>query len=144
MADNGNSSKKRLDPLSHAQRSERMSRVRSKNTKPELQVRRRIWSLGYRYRLHSNKLPGKPDLVFARRRKVIFIHGCFWHQHKNCRQYRMPNTRLDFWIPKLQGNVKRDRLNQRSIRRLGWEYFIIWECQLKDKELTDRITSFLA
>jgi DNA mismatch endonuclease (patch repair protein) len=132
------------DPLSPEQRSERMKRVRGKNTKPELYIRRLVWSLGYRYRLHSKKLPGRPDLVFRGRKKVIFIHGCFWHQHENCRQYRMPRSRLDFWLPKLEGNKKRDVLNQQLLREMGWEYLIIWECQLKDEEeIATRIITFL-
>jgi DNA mismatch endonuclease (patch repair protein) len=133
----------RLDPLSPAERSERMSRVRGKNTKPELLVRRLVWSLGYRYRLQG-KLPGKPDLVFASKKKAIFIHGCFWHQHKNCRQYRMPRTRLDFWIPKLKGNRQRDKRNQQALRKVGWSYLIVWECELKNHHvLTQRILNFL-
>jgi DNA mismatch endonuclease (patch repair protein) len=136
---------KSFDPLTPAQRSERMSRVRSKNTKPELVIRKLVWSLGYRYRLHSKKLPGRPDLVFPSRKKVIFIHGCFWHQHgENCRQYRMPRSKLDFWLPKLESNKKRDALNQQALNELGWNYLVVWECQLKDKEtLTSRIVDFL-
>lgn len=121
----------RSDPLSPEQRSERMGRIRGKNTKPELFVRRLVWGLGFRYRLHG-RLPGRPDLVFAGRRKVIFVHGCFWHQHQNCKQYRMPRTKLDFWLPKLSGNVKRDTDNQTALVGLGWRYLIIWECQLKE------------
>ena len=132
----------RRDPLSPAERSERMSRVRGKNTKPEVKVRRLIWSLGFRYRLHG-KLPGRPDIVFPGRKKGIFIHGCFWHQHKSCRQYRMPRTRLDFWLPKLHGNARRDRLNRDAIRKMGWHSLTIWECQLKDERLANRIISFL-
>lgn len=120
-----------------------MSRVHNKDTKPELLVRRIVWSLGFRYRLQG-KLPGRPDLVFARKRKAIFVHGCFWHQHKRCRQYRMPGSRLEFWLPKLKGNIERDSANQRALRKRGWDYLIIWECQLKDKEgVTDRILDFL-
>lgn len=137
-------SERSYDPLSPAQRSERMSRVRSKNTKPELQIRRLVWSLGYRYRLHSKKLPGRPDIVFPGRKKVIFIHGCYWHQHDNCRQYRMPRSKLDFWLPKLEGNKKRDVFNQQMLREMGWDYLVIWECQLKDKEkVASRIVDFL-
>lgn len=133
------------DPLSPEQRSERMSRVRGKDTKPELKIRKLVWSLGYRYRLHSKKLPGRPDLVFPSRKKVIFIHGCFWHQHgDNCRQYRMPRSRLDFWLPKLESNKKRDVLNQQLLSEQGWDYLIIWECWLKDtEEVATRITNFL-
>lgn len=136
---------KSYDPLSPEQRSERMSRVHGKDTKPELLIRRLVWSLGYRYRLHSKKLPGRPDLVFPGQKKVIFIHGCFWHQHgPNCRQYRMPRSKLDFWLPKLEGNKKRDALNQALLREMGWDVLIIWECQLKDKQqVVSRILNFL-
>lgn len=133
----------RVDPLSPEERSERMSRVHGKNTKPELLVRRIVWSLGYRYRLQG-KLPGRPDLVFASRKKVIFIHGCFWHQHRNCGQYRMPHSRLDFWLPKLKGNVKRDKRNQQALIKVGWSYLIVWECELKNQQvLIKRIEDFL-
>ncbi len=136
--------KLRRDPLSSEQRSERMSRVRGKNTKPELWVRRIVWSLGFRYRLHSARLPGRPDIVFTRLKKVIFIHGCFWHQHQGCRHYRMPQSRLGFWLPKLEGNAERDRLNQKALRKLGWSYLVIWECQLRDTlSVAKRINGFL-
>jgi len=133
-----------LDPLSPAERSERMSRIRNKDTKPEKIVRRLVFSMGYRYRLNDQKLPGHPDLVFRGRKKVIFVHGCFWHQHENCSQYRYPKTKLDFWAPKLEGNRKRDAENQRKLLELGWEYLVIWECQLRDQKiLKDRINTFL-
>jgi len=133
-----------MDTLTPAQRSERMSRVRSKDTKPELTVRRLVHSLGYRYRLHGRKLPGNPDLVFASRRKVIFVHGCFWHRHPRCRNTRLPKSRLDFWRPKLESNRKRDLKNQRKLRRLGWRYLVVWECQTKNMErLSERIIDFL-
>jgi DNA mismatch endonuclease (patch repair protein) len=132
------------DPLSPAERSERMSRVRSKGTKPEGVVRRLATTLGYRYRLHNRKLPGSPDLVFPGRKKVIFVHGCFWHQHKRCRQYQMPRSRLSFWLPKLEGNRLRDRANKARLRRQGWGVLVIWECQLKKpNRVSDRIVAFL-
>jgi len=133
-----------LDPLSPAERSERMSRVRSEGTKPEAAVRRLATALGYRYRLHKRNLPGTPDLVFPGRKKVIFVHGCFWHQHKRCRQYRMPRSRLSFWLPKLQGNALRDRANRAKLRKQGWGVLVIWECQLKKPNLvSERIVAFL-
>lgn len=136
---------KRLDPLSPQERSERMSRVRSRNTRPELIVRRITWQMGFRYRLHSRKLPGQPDLVFPRRRKVIFVHGCFWHQHKRCRHYKMPQSRLEFWLPKLKANVKRDLANQKALRTRGWDYLVIWECQLSDEQkLSQKLSGFLS
>ena len=121
-----------------------MGRVRSKDTRPEMAVRRLVHSLGYRYRLHDAKLPGKPDLVFAGRKKVIFVHGCFWHRHPRCKNTRLPKSKLDFWKPKLEGNRKRDLANQRKLRRLGWRFLVVWECQIADTErLTDKIVDFL-
>lgn len=122
---------KSSDPLSPVERSERMRRIRQADTKPEMIVRRLIHALGFRYGLHSRSLPGSPDLVFRSRRKVIFVHGCFWHQHKNCRQYRMPKSRLDFWLPKLDGNKRRDLDKQQELRDLGWKILVIWERQLR-------------
>jgi DNA mismatch endonuclease, patch repair protein len=131
------------DPLSPSQRSERMSRIRSGNSKPELRVRRLVHGLGYRYRLHVPALPGRPDLVFGGRKKVIFVHGCFWHQH-GCRIYRMPKSNQVFWLNKLASNVRRDKLNMASLDKAGWTVLIIWECQTKDlTELTREIVEFL-
>lgn len=132
-----------MDPLSTAERSERMSRVHNRDTKPEMVVRRLAYALGYRYRLHSSNLPGHPDLVFSRRRKVIFIHGCFWHQH-GCSIYRNPKSRLDFWMPKLERNQQRDIDNQAKLRDMGWRLLVIWECEVKDEQaLAGRIQAFL-
>jgi DNA mismatch endonuclease (patch repair protein) len=124
------------DTLSSEARSERMSRVRAKDTKPEMIVRRLVHSLGYRYRLHGRNLPGNPDLVFAGRSKVLFVHGCFWHRHsaKTCALARLPKSRLDFWLPKLESNWKRDRRNRYKLTQLGWEALVIWECQMADLE----------
>jgi DNA mismatch endonuclease (patch repair protein) len=134
-----------MDTLSPLERSERMSRVRSKHTKPELVVRSLIHSLGYRYRLHVAALPGTPDLAFPGRRKVIFVHGCFWHRHgARCPLTRLPKSKLDYWRPKFQQNKKRDEKNRKRLRSAGWESLVIWECQLKDSEtLVKRITAFL-
>jgi DNA mismatch endonuclease (patch repair protein) len=139
-----NSADARFDGLSPAERSERMSRVRAKDTKPELAVRHLTSALGYRYRLHRRSLPGCPDLVFPARKKVIFVHGCFWHQHQRCRQYRMPKTKLDFWLPKLSANKERDHANRAKLRRTGWAVLIVWECQLKEPgRVSHRIHAFL-
>lgn len=133
----------RYDTLTKDERSERMSRVRSADTKPEMAVRRTVYRMGYRYRLHAKGLPGNPDLTFKARRKVIFVHGCFWHQH-GCRQYRMPRTRTYFWQPKLQSNKARDTKVRRELRKLGWNVLVLWECQIKDVvQLQDRISAFL-
>ena len=134
------------DTLTKRERSERMSRIRGKDTKPELIVRRTVHGMGYRYRLHRGNLPGIPDLVFPSRKKVIFIHGCFWHRHpdKGCKLARLPKSRLDFWKPKLEANRQRDLENIHKLSDLGWEILIVWECQIGDKEqLENKIKSFL-
>lgn len=133
-----------VDTLTPLQRSERMSRVRATNTKPEMAVRRLVHALGYRYRLHATDLPGRPDLVFRPKRRVIFVSGCFWHRHPRCPNCRVPKSRLAFWEPKLDENRQRDLRNQRLLRRLGWKYLIIWECQLRDlAKVSVRIQWFL-
>jgi DNA mismatch endonuclease, patch repair protein len=134
-----------MDTLSAAQRSERMSRVRCKDTQPEWVVRRLVHSLGFRYRLHDRSLPGKPDLVFARLGKVIFVHGCFWHRHGGrCPLTRLPKSRLDFWKSKLDDNRRRDDKNIRLLRAAGWKVLIVWECQLSRADaLKARIIRFL-
>lgn len=121
-----------------------MSRVRSGNTKPELAVRRIAHRLGYRYRLHARDLPGKPDMVFRSRRKVIFVHGCFWHRHEGCKNARLPKSRLDFWLPKLDMNQERDRRNVSRLTSEGWNALIVWECETRDESsLGARLISFL-
>lgn len=121
-----------------------MARIRSKNTRPELLVRKLVFSLGYRYRLHARDLPGNPDLVFRKLRKVIFIHGCFWHLHETCGLARLPKSRLDFWAPKLKGNKQRDQRNKRALRKGGWKVLTVWECQLTNVErLQKTIRRFL-
>ncbi len=135
--------KDRFDPLSQAERSERMSRVHHADTKLELAVRRIVYDMGYRYRLHAKDLPGHPDLVFRSRKKVIFVHGCFWHQH-GCRQYRMPKSRLDFWAQKLEKNVERDGKTYTTLKEKGWRILVIWECEMKDRDAVRmRIRDFL-
>jgi DNA mismatch endonuclease (patch repair protein) len=133
-----------VDSLTPKERSEIMGRVRSKNSRPELAVRNVVFALGYRYRLHARALPGCPDLVFRPRRKVIFVHGCFWHRHHNCALARMPKSRVDFWTKKLEGNRNRDRRNKRALAREGWKVLTIWECQLRDAARVEaRIRRFL-
>lgn len=133
-----------MDTLGQQERSARMALVRSKNTKPERIVRRLAHGMGYRYRLHRRDLPGTPDLVFAGRRKVIFVHGCFWHRHAGCALARLPKSRGEFWLPKLEGNAARDRRASRALKRLGWSVMTIWECQLKNTvRLEARIRRFL-
>jgi DNA mismatch endonuclease, patch repair protein len=126
-----------LDTLSPEERSARMGLVKSRNTKPEMRVRRLTHAMGYRYRLHGGGLPGKPDLVFAGRKKVIFVHGCFWHRHPSpeCKLARLPKSRLDFWIPKLEKNRERDVANQKTLRDMGWDVLTLWECELRSDAL---------
>lgn len=135
-----------MDILTTIERSERMGRVRGKDTKPELLVRRMIHAMGYRFRLHRRDLPGSPDLVFPSRRKVIFMHGCFWHRHPdpNCKLARLPKSKRDYWVPKLETNRQRDVVNLEMLHDMGWQVMIVWECELKELDaLRVRITSFL-
>lgn len=135
-----------MDTLTPEQRSKRMSRVRGKNTKPELVVRRLVHGLGYRFRLHRRDLPGCPDLVFPARKKVIWVHGCFWHQHpdQNCKLARMPKSRLQFWAAKLSANRERDTVKMAELIALRWDALVIWECEIKDMDtLTARVREFL-
>ena len=122
-----------VDRVTPKRRSEIMSAIRSKGMKPEMAVRRRLHSMGYRYRLHRQDLPGKPDLVFPARRKVIFVHGCFWHQHADptCGIARCPKSNRDYWIPKFEGNVARDAENCGRLRESGWEVLVLWECEVR-------------
>lgn len=134
-----------MDSVSPRRRSEIMSMVRSRDTKPELLVRHLVRAMGYRYRLHVKDLRGTPDLVFPRRRKVIFIHGCFWHRHSRCTLARLPKSRKSFWIPKLSANRSRDVRNRRALNRAGWHVLTVWECQLSHLDrLNNRIRSFLS
>lgn len=113
--------------------------------KPELTVRRLVHGLGYRYRLHSRKLPGKPDIVLPRLRKIIDVRGCFWHQHCGCIDSHIPKSRTEYWLPKLVSNKKRDAQNLRRLRKLGWDVLIVWECAVKDADrLAERLRNFLA
>ena len=136
-----------MDILSPEERSNRMRRIRSKNTKPELAVRRLVHGMGYRYRLSVQAMPGTPDLVFSRFHKVIFVHGCFWHRHgsRSCRLARLPKSRLDYWKPKLEANRRRDLKAVAALHKLGWASLTVWECEIKDlSALAGRITAFLA
>jgi DNA mismatch endonuclease (patch repair protein) len=121
-----------------------MSRIRGKDTSPEMKVRSLIHRLGYRYRLHDKKLPGKPDLVFRGRRKIIFVHGCFWHGHEHCRKGQLPKSNLDYWQPKIEENKRRDEKNSNALRDAEWRILTIWQCELKNLEgLEKRVIEFL-
>lgn len=136
-----------VDKLTPEERSKNMGNIRSKDTSPEIIVRKLTHSLGYRYRLHRKDLPGKPDIVFSNRKKIIFIHGCFWHQHDDpsCKIARIPKSRTEYWVPKLQRNIERDREHQAQLLSMGWRMLVIWECEVKDLEkLTYKIRKYLS
>ena len=134
-----------VDKLSAERRSDNMRRIRSKDTASEVLLRSLTHSLGYRFRLHRKDLPGKPDLVFPGRRKVIFLHGCFWHQHSECREGRLPGTRREYWEPKLAKNKQRDAASLQALEALGWKVLTVWECELtKDRTGTrEKLVHFL-
>ena len=121
-----------MDTFTPEKRSNIMRLVRSKDTKPEMKVRSLLHNLGFRFRLHRKDLPGNPDIVLPKYSMVIFIHGCFWHRHKGCKEATMPATRQDYWIPKFQRTVERDKRNQKELQRLAWNVIVVWECELKD------------
>lgn len=126
-----------------------MALVRGKDTRPEIVVRCLIHALGYRFRLHRKNLPGRPDIVLPRHRKAVEVRGCFWHQHPDpsCWRSRLPKTRQEFWIPKLDGNVARDLANETALRQLGWQLLVVWECETspaRRDELAKRLHAFLA
>ncbi|MFZ5883140.1 MAG: very short patch repair endonuclease [Chloroflexota bacterium] len=132
------------DTLTPPERSKRMSRIRAKDMRPEMLVRRLVHGMGYRYRLHVSNLPGKPDLVFPGRKKIIFVHGCFWHRHEGCSLARLPKTRLDFWLPKLESNRQRDKRVLEQLQALGWDVLVVWECELKaHARLMEKLRNFL-
>lgn len=132
-----------MDKLDAQRRSENMRRIRSKNTKPEVLLRSLLHQAGYRFRIHRKDLPGKPDIVFPSRRKVIFVHGCFWHQHSGCREGRLPGTRQDYWQPKLERNVQRDADAIEKLRELGWQVLTVWECELSTDSVLNQLQAFL-
>jgi DNA mismatch endonuclease (patch repair protein) len=135
-----------MDSISPERRSANMRQIKSRDTKPEMIVRRTAHRLGYRYRLHRKDLPGKPDLVFPARSKVIFVHGCFWHQHAetDCRHGRAPRSNLDYWGPKLARNVSRDADAANRLSELGWSVLTLWECDVRNEaELARKIQNFL-
>lgn len=122
---------KMADIHSISTRSHNMSRIRSKNTKPELLVRKFLFANGFRYRLYNKSLPGKPDIVLKKYRAVIFIHGCFWHQHQNCKYSYTPATNTNYWLSKLDKNVKNDSFAIKELKKMKWKVLIVWECDLK-------------
>ena len=131
-----------MDKISPERRSENMRRIRPKDTKPEMIVRRTAHSLGLRYRLHRKDLPGTPDMVFSRHKVAMFVHGCFWHRHAGCPNCTNPGTRPEFWAAKFAANVERDARSERELRELGWRVEIIWECETRNPQaLAERLRS---
>lgn len=133
-----------MDKLTPERRSWLMSRIKSKNTKPEIKVRKIIYAMGYRYRLHVKQLPGSPDIVFVGRKKIIFINGCYWHGHVGCRYAKLPQSNIEFWVNKINKNKARDFENVAELESLGWKVTTIWQCEIRAPDLLfQKIKSFL-
>jgi DNA mismatch endonuclease (patch repair protein) len=130
-----------MDVYEKKKRSEIMSRVKRRDTGPELLVRSTVHSLGYRFRLYRPDLPGKPDITLPKHRKVIFVHGCFWHGHKRCPRAERPTTNIAFWRKKLDSNIARDKRNIRQLKKDGWHVLVVWQCQTKKHETLERTLS---
>ena len=128
-----------MDRITREHRSWNMSRIKSCNTKPEIVVRSLLHNMGYRFRLHRKDLPGKPDIVLPRYKSIIFIHGCFWHRHKECKNTTSPKTKKTFWREKFKANVIRDKKVQEELKSMGWKILIIWECELPDLDRVKKL-----
>ncbi len=114
-------------------RSKMMSKIRSTNTKPEIKLRKFLFSQGFRYRINDKKLPGKPDIVLSKYKTVIFVHGCFWHGHEGCRRSHIPKSNEQYWITKIAGNLTRDKAHTQALKDLGWNVLVVWECEINNK-----------
>lgn len=124
-----------------------MSHISGKDTKPEIAIRKLVHSLGYRFRLHKKELPGKPDLVFPKFQKVIFVNGCFWHGHNNCSRSKLPKTNKKFWKEKIEGNKRKDKSVKIKLKKLNWDYLVIWQCEIRnnnDEKVRNKILTFLS
>lgn len=130
-----------MDVLTPSQRHKNMSRIRSKNTKPELKVRRWLWERGYRYRLNVKDIPGRPDIVMRKYKTVIFVNGCFWHGHDGCDKFVMPKSNTEFWENKIRKNKERDRKNYKILQDSGWNVIVVWECGLKSSSFEETMTN---
>lgn len=134
-----------MDKISPEKRSWNMSQIKSRNTNPEMKLRKALHGMGFRYRLHNRKLPGSPDLVFSKYKAVIFVNGCFWHRH-GCKHTTTPSTRKDFWETKFKANTERDKKNIKELQNLGWRIMIVWECELNktdNNSIVDNVEKFL-
>ena len=133
-----------MDVFSKGKRSQIMSRISGKDTKPEILVRSLLHRMGYRFRVHKKDLPGKPDITLPKHKKVIFVHGCFWHGHEDCQRSKRPSTNVEFWNKKINGNIERDKRNIHSLENLGWETLTLWTCEMKNKTvLKNKLISFM-
>lgn len=130
-----------MDTLSAEQRHDNMAAIKGKGTKPEMIVRKFLWSRGFRYRVNNARLPGHPDIVLRKYRTCIFVNGCFWHGHKDCRYYVIPKTNTDFWIRKITRNIERDKQEQLQLARMGWHCITVWECELKREKRNETLES---
>ncbi|MGI9055194.1 MAG: very short patch repair endonuclease [Pyrinomonadaceae bacterium] len=126
------------DIFSKAKRSQIMSKISGKETKPEILVRKFLFGQGFRYRKNEKRLPGKPDIVLPKYKTAIFVHGCFWHGHQNCKKSALPQTNYEFWKSKIQGNTERDKSNQKQLKKLGWKVIVVWQCRIKNRELFEK------
>ena len=132
------------DSVSQAKRTEIMSSVKQRHTKPEIVVRKILHRHRFRFRLHNKKLPGTPDIILPKHKAVIFVHGCFWHQHEGCRKSRRPTSNVEFWNEKLDKNVARDSRKESELKKLGWKVLTIWDCEIKDEDLLiEKIKKFV-
>lgn len=133
-----------MDVFTKEKRSKIMSKIKGKDTRPEKVVRSLLHQMGYRFRLHRRDLPGNPDIVLPKHKKVIFVHGCFWHGHDGCPRAKRPSTNKKFWNEKLTKNIERDKKNQKELLKLGWQPLVVWQCQIKDLEnLNEKIIHFI-
>lgn len=134
----------RTDKFTPEKRSNIMSRVKGRDTGPEKVIRSILHAMGYRFRLHEKRLPGKPDIVLPRHQRVVLVHGCFWHGHQGCNRSKRPKSNVDFWNRKIDGNIRRDVENQEKLRTAGWKILTVWQCQIRDRErLQNRLRDFM-
>ena len=133
-----------MDVHSKEKRSYNMSRIKGKNTKPEEIVRKYLFSKGFRYRKNDKRLPGTPDIVLPKYKTAIFVNGCFWHGHKDCRYFVVPKTNTDFWLNKINANTERDKRNIETLKKLGWNVIVVWECELKPKVVEKNLNGLVA